>query len=197
MVNLDSTTKVTTVSDEQRVGSLVKTLRADSGLSVRTLASLAGFSASFVSQVEHGHVSPSIASLERLVHVLGVSLGEFFQRLGDPSTTVVRANQRTQLESGWSRARIEGLGTPGPGCALEALLVTLRPGGRSAANSGARSADEFAFVLSGSLILEMNGQTLELGAGDAATLPAGILHRWKNAGDADAEFLVVSGRPAR
>jgi transcriptional regulator with XRE-family HTH domain len=45
------------------------------GLSLRSLATSAGFSPSFVSQVENGQTSPSIASLARLAHALGLGLG--------------------------------------------------------------------------------------------------------------------------
>lgn len=196
-VNLEAAPGLDDSATEQRVGSLIKSMRLDRGLSVRTLASLAGFSPSFISQVEHGHVSPSISSLERLVDVLGESLGGFFQRLDDPSTTVVRADQRTHLDNGWSRARIAALGPTGPACSLESLLITLQPGGRSAANPSARPGDEFALVLRGRVILENNGHMVELNAGDAVTLPAGAVHQWQSACDEEAELLLVLGRPTR
>ena len=51
---------------EQHVGEAIRRLREGQRLSVRTLASKSGFSASFISQVELGQASPSLASLDRI-----------------------------------------------------------------------------------------------------------------------------------
>jgi transcriptional regulator with XRE-family HTH domain len=63
----------------EQVGELVRELREARRLSVRALAAQAGFSPSFISQVENEQASPSIASLERIATALGVTLVEFFQ----------------------------------------------------------------------------------------------------------------------
>ena len=59
----------------------MRRLREQRGLSLRALAAATDFAPSFISQLEHGTVSPSIASMERIVGALGVSLGEFFASL--------------------------------------------------------------------------------------------------------------------
>ena len=59
---------------EQRLGPELKRLREAGGISLRLLADRAGFSASFISQVENGQASPSIASLEKIAATLGVTL---------------------------------------------------------------------------------------------------------------------------
>ena len=67
-----------TLSSQRQLGERIRQLRTGRGLSVRTLAATTGFSPSFISQVEHGQVSPSIASLERIATALGVTLGGLF-----------------------------------------------------------------------------------------------------------------------
>ncbi|MEX2224800.1 MAG: helix-turn-helix transcriptional regulator, partial [Candidatus Rokuibacteriota bacterium] len=79
---------------EQNLGEIVRRLRTAHGLSVRTLASRAGFSPSFISQVEHNQASPSIASLQRLADALGVSLGDFFRDPAGAARPVTRAARR-------------------------------------------------------------------------------------------------------
>jgi transcriptional regulator with XRE-family HTH domain len=54
----------------RKVGKAIRRLREAHHLSVRTLAASCGFSASFLSQVELGRASPSIASLERFALAL-------------------------------------------------------------------------------------------------------------------------------
>lgn len=191
MVNVEAPASV---SSEHRVGDLIRTLRSERQLSVRTLAGRSGFSPSFVSQVEHGQASPSIASLERIVQVLGVTLGEFFHRLGGSPMTVVRVNDRAELNSVWSRAKIEALGPAGPGHALEALMITLKPGGRSASQPSAHQSDEFALVVSGEVRLVLESESHDLAPGDSATISAGTLHHWENTNLTETQFLVVSVR---
>ena len=77
-----------TARSEQQIGDHLRDVRTRQGLSVRALAARAGCSPSFISQVEHGQASPSIASLERLVQALGMTLGETAHCLtrGDAAT---------------------------------------------------------------------------------------------------------------
>jgi mannose-6-phosphate isomerase-like protein (cupin superfamily) len=49
--------------------------------------------------------------------------------------------------------------------------------------------DERILVLDGSLILEMNGRVLSLGPGDEMTIPAGVRHTLRNAGEGVARWM--------
>ena len=90
------------------VGKVIRQLQRQQRLSVRGLADKCGFSASFISQVELGQASPSIASTERITSALGVTLGEFFQAATPIAPAVTRRNQRPWLKArglapGWRR----------------------------------------------------------------------------------------------
>ncbi|MCW5964009.1 MAG: helix-turn-helix domain-containing protein, partial [Bryobacterales bacterium] len=91
------------------VGARVHSIREARGISVRTLAARAGFSPSFVSQVENGQASPSIASLHKIADALGISLADFFAGGTQRSSALVRASNRPPLESDWSNATLEDL----------------------------------------------------------------------------------------
>lgn len=182
----------TAPTSEQRVGDLVRELRTRQGLSLRTLALRAGFSPSFVSQVERGQASPSIASLERLAQALGVTLGDFFRPPG--AATVTRAGARAELSSAWSHAQIEALGPTGPGHAFEPMMITLAPGGQSGGRPYSHGGDEFAIVFEGEVRLTLGEEVYQLTRGDAATFPAETAHRWENVASQPARIVVVSTR---
>jgi transcriptional regulator with XRE-family HTH domain len=184
-------------TSERQVGALIRDLRTEQQLSIRTLAAKAGFSPSFISQVENGQTSPSIASLEQIAQVLGVTLGQFFQRLAGNPTRIVRADERIEVRSAWSRAKVEALGPAEPGQAIEPLLITLEPEGRSASQPYAHRMDEFAMVLSGTVRLHLDGSEHRLGEGDAVTIPAATLHHWENAAPKPAQVLLVGVRSTR
>ncbi len=179
---------------QDAVGAWVRRLRTEQGMSLRSLAARTDFSPSFISQVENGVVSPSIASMQKIAQALGVSLGEFFAAAaeGEPGL-IVRVADRQQLSSGWSHARLESLG-PIAGRRQEPILMTLEPEGRSAKHPCASGAEEFAFVLEGQPTLTLGPEEHVLRPGDAVTIRARELRRWENRTRAVVRVLVVSVR---
>ncbi|MGE0543983.1 MAG: helix-turn-helix domain-containing protein [Dehalococcoidia bacterium] len=185
------------MTNEWHLGDRLREVRLARQLSVRTLASRAGFSPSFISQVELGQASPSIASLERIAAALDVTLSSFFPDDEQAPSAVVRAGARQELTSVWSQAQIEALGPVAAGRTLEPMLITLAPGGRSSKDPVPHAQEQFTFVLDGRLTLILGEMTHDLSAGDAVTLTAGTPHRWENTGVEPARLLIVTARPAR
>jgi transcriptional regulator with XRE-family HTH domain len=179
---------------EQRIGPELKRLRERAGLSVRALAEEAGFSASFISQLENGVVSPSIASLEKIASMLGVTLGDLFTASEATDVAVVRADVRPSFRSSWSKARIEAIMPLSIGRSLEAMMVTLDPGGTSGKRPAAGSLDQLAVVFEGRLTLTLSGEQVKLDRGDAVLIRARAPRQWHNAGITPAQLLIVSSR---
>src|SRR4051794_828991 len=81
------------------LGQRVRALRAERGLSTRALAAAVGVTSGFISQIENGQVTPSLAPLFRLTAELGVSMGELFDAVPQPANgRVLRASERTVVE---------------------------------------------------------------------------------------------------
>ena len=179
---------------EHSVGQALRRLRHRERVSVRTLASKCGFSPSFISQVELNHSSPSLASLERIAAGIGVTLGDFFHAAEDSRPKLVRSSQRPMLQNGWSRSQIESLGTPGIASRLEPLLVTIHCEGTSGSRLQKSTSEQFAMVISGSVMLELADGAQMLRRGDAITIPAGTPHRWLNKGAKDVQLLKITPR---
>ena len=173
------------------LGARLRELRVRRELSVRTLAKRAGFSPSFISQMEADAVSPSLASLERIASELGVTLGQLFTSLESAPRTVVRRMERPSYESVWSRSIVEVLADAVPGRKMSAVQVTVAPGGASGRRPAPSPHDTFALVLSGGLVLTTEEGNVELGEGDTAYIPEGTAFSWANRGDEPAELLVV------
>lgn len=184
-------------SIEERIGPELKRIREATGMSLRTLADRAGFSPSFISQVENGQVSPSIASLEHIAAALNVTLADFFSRPDSTEVVVVRADERPNFRSSWSRARIDSLMPAGQGKAFDALMVTIEPGGSSGKHPSGLGMDQLAVVFSGEITLTLAEETLELDTGDAVLIHARTPHRWQNRQRTAAEVLLVWSRGAR
>jgi XRE family transcriptional regulator, regulator of sulfur utilization len=182
---------------EQALGELLRHLRTERNLSVRTLAARAGFAPSFISQVELNQASPSIASLERLAAALGVTLGEFFPVASVGASAISRSGKRRRLTSWWSRARIEALAAPGPARPFEVLMITIAPRGSSGRRPHAQPASQTAIVFDGEIRLALGDTIQTLVRGDSVTLEAGTPHLWENTGKKPARLILVSSRVTR
>ncbi|MBA3319151.1 MAG: helix-turn-helix domain-containing protein [Gemmatimonadales bacterium] len=175
------------------LGGAIRRLREAQRLSLRSLAATTGLSASFLSQVENGQASPSIASMERIAAGLGVRLAEFFNGV-EPAPVVVRADGRMLLTSEWSKARIERLGGGGGVGGLDAVLVTIEPGGMSGKQPYSALREEFALVLKGRTVLTLGQVDHVLESGDAVTIPVGVGRRWHNPYSTAVGILVATSR---
>jgi transcriptional regulator with XRE-family HTH domain len=180
---------------ESRIGEILKARRERSRLSLRTLARRAGFSASFLSQLENGQVSPSIGSLERIAAELNLTLSDLFEAT-QSVPAVVRAGRRPGFNSKWSRGRVESLIHGDINRTFDAVAVTLEPKGTSGGHSATRASDQFAYVLAGTLRLFLGDEAVELRKGDTVIVPSRIPHRWENAGRVRAQVLLLSIRLA-
>lgn len=187
----DKIVKVSGKADEH-VGPVLQQLRKTHGLSVRTLASKTGFTPSFISQVERRLASPSIASLDRIAAALGVTLGQFFSATGSNVPTVIKARQRHALQSAWSRAKLEALGPVGIERKLEAVMITMAPGGSSGKRPYASPTEQFAIVFDGEALLTLEEEDHQLRRGDSVTVPAKIRHRWQNCGKKVVQILLIT-----
>jgi len=181
--------------DPHVIGEHIRRLRSKRHVSVRAFAAQTGFSASFISQLENGQVSPSLGSLQKIADTLGVTLGEFFAAtVTGEEALVIRPPDRRRLDSTWTDAHLEALGSMLRSRTLEPVLAIFGPGGRSGKHLHSHSHEEFAFVVKGRVTLTLGDEEHELASGDGVTLPAHAPHRWENRSQEIVEILMVSSR---
>ncbi|KAB1905027.1 cupin domain-containing protein [Micromonospora tulbaghiae] len=180
------------------VGGRIRRYRKERGLTLRGLASRSGLSIGFLSQVERGISSIGLTALGSVAKALDRSVADFF----DPGTaspdstvsslprhfTLTRAETAaTQYVSGQQTYRM--LSDRGPDLVLEPMLVHIAPGGRRE-NAYGHRGEEFAYVISGELLYEVEGVEHRLFPGDSVHLRSSVPHQLYN--DTDAVTTVVS-----
>jgi transcriptional regulator with XRE-family HTH domain len=178
------------------IGEHIRRLRLKRHVSVRAFAAQTGFSPSFISQLENGQVSPSLGSLQKIAETLGVTLGEFFAATASEAEEdlIVRTSDRRRLDSTWTDAHLEALGSMTRSRRLEPVLAIFGPGGKSGKHVHSHSREEFAFVVKGRVTLTLGDEENELAPGDAVTLPAHAQHRWENRGEETVEVVMIASR---
>ena len=174
------------------VGSQLRALRQQRGLSLRTLAELCDLSPNTISLIERGESSPSVSTLHRLATALSVRITAFFEERAEPVQAVLtRSVERRR--SGNAHLLLESLGTGLEEQSLEPFLVTMKPGADSGQQPMVHSGQEMVYCLQGEVEYEVAGQPYRLAAGDTLLFQARLPHRWRNPGSSPATFLLVFG----
>jgi transcriptional regulator with XRE-family HTH domain len=188
-------TSVPEVATDVDVGQGLRAIRVARRRTLREVAESAGLSESFLSQVERGRSSASIASLRRIAEALGVSMADLFQPSGLAQPRVLRRNERPALAFGILGRKM--LLTPGPQHHLEVFVGEIDEGGSTGAEPYAHGDSEELFVvLSGTVRLELGDDVHELEAGDSIGYWSSTPHRVSNAGDGIAEVIWVISPPS-
>jgi transcriptional regulator with XRE-family HTH domain len=180
---------------ELDLGARLRRLRRAQDLTLRELASTVGVTESFLSQVERGVASPSVASLQRIARGLGLSLAQLFAT-GGGQGRVVRAADRRRIEYPGLKAVDEFL-TPSDATRLQLILATVQPGGGTGDEPYTHDSDEeVVVVLDGELDLWVAEEHYRLLEGDAITYSSRLPHWNVNPGKRPARVLFCITPPS-
>jgi transcriptional regulator with XRE-family HTH domain len=180
---------------EVDLGARIRALRIARGATLRQLAAQAGVTESFLSQVERGVASPSIASLQRLARALGQSIAELFAA-DESAGIVVRVRERRRIVYQGLGA-VDELLTRATDGRLQVIMSTIEPGGGTGDEAYTHDSDEeVVVVLEGVLDLWVGPEHYRLQTGDAVTHSSRIPHRNTNPGPGVARVLFCITPPS-
>jgi transcriptional regulator with XRE-family HTH domain len=183
------------VTSEVDVGERLRDMRRLRRATLKTIADRAGVSESFLSQVERGRASASIASLRRIAGALGVTVADLFEPSGPPQPRVLRHDDRPSLAFGVLGRK--HLLTPRPLQHLEVFVGELDVGGSTGTEPYVHGdSEELVVVLSGTVQLELDGAVHELESGDSIDYRSSMPHRVTNVGSGIAEVMWVISPPS-
>lgn len=177
------------VSDS--LGARLQALRQRHGLSQRELARRAEMTNSTLSMIEQGKVSPSVASLERILGAIPISLEAFFSDSGEAQSPVCRYQEFTRI----GREGCETLLMPLTEASLGGTYLArqiLVPGARVTADWLGRDGTLGAVVVQGEVTLSLDGVDYALSAGDGFQFSGKHPNRLTNTGTQDCVLVAVS-----
>jgi transcriptional regulator with XRE-family HTH domain len=178
------------------VGARLRAIRHLRRATLKAVAERANLSESFLSQIERGKASPSVASLTRIAAALGVTVADLFEAhesRADPR--VLRRERRPTLGFGNSARKF--LLTPRPLENLEVFTAEFVPGGSTGDEPYTHGdSEEFVVVLSGRIQLQLGERLFELETGDSIDYLSSTPHRVANAGDDVAEVMWIISPPS-
>lgn len=173
------------------VGSQLRALRRQRGLSMRGLAELCELSPNTISLIERGATSPSVSTLHQLASALKVPITALFEGPGE-KVQAIHSRPGKRAFSGSSGALLESLGSGLEGQTLEPFLVTLQPGADSGTAAIVHTGHELVYCIQGDLEYRIEGQSYQISPGESLLFEASLPHLWRNPSESEPSvFLLV------
>lgn len=171
------------------VGERLRELRVGRRLTLKEVASNAGVTEGFLSQVERGRSSPSLKTLQALAGALGLTPGDIFDDSARELPHFVSRDKRSTMEVGpISKYRV----SPTSITRVEVIGGTFQPEASAGDPYTHGDSDEICVVLSGHIIAEIDGTAFDMTAGDALSYQSSMLHTFRALGEPSEVLWVIS-----
>ncbi|MDQ0469975.1 helix-turn-helix domain-containing protein [Labrys wisconsinensis] len=181
--------------ENQKLGQRIRDLRLKAGMTLSDLSKATGVSIGTLSQLERGLVSPTVRTVYTVANALGVMPAWLIDPSQSPIQTaetryIVRAGQRSRLLD------IDGIrkdiASPAASERLRGFFMVIQPGCNSGAQPYSHKGEEIGFLLSGSLELQIDGETFSLNEGDCFAFSSNKPHHFANPGSRPASVFWVN-----
>lgn len=165
-------------------------------LTIKELASLTGVTPSLLSQIEKGSANPSINTLKQISSALEIPLFNFFINDVDTEELVVRKDSRKKIIFPEDDSFTYELLTPNSKGTIEFMLMKIPPKESSSKELFSHKGEEVAYVMKGSVSLQLMNSVIELNCGDSVKIPPHSEHKWENISDDDCEVIFAVTPPS-
>ncbi len=176
------------------IGAKINQLRKKNGLTQEELADRCELSKGFISQVERGLTSPSIATLIDILECLGTDLKDFFNETSQEKIVFTREDvfEKEDKELGHM---ITWLIPNAQKNDMEPILINIEPSGQTILQTP-HEGEEFGYVLSGNIYIHLGNKKFKAKKGDSFYFSPTGNHYLENAGKTKASVLWVSTPPS-
>ena len=181
------------MSIEEQIGTKIRNLRNQNGLTQEELADRTELTKGFISQLERGLTAPSVTTLMDIVECLGSNLSDFFHEDDDLQIVFPREDYFEKEDEKGNV--ISWLVATAQRSSMEPTLVRLMPG-ESLPPDKPHEAEEFGYVLEGSIRLTYGEKSMVIHKGDSFLYPATKNHQISSAGKRVSTFLWISSPPS-
>src|SRR5215813_12559922 len=172
-------------------GARFRRLRQRRGLSLAQVAKATGVSIGFLSALERGQMSASIATLRRIARYYRTNILSFFEPAKENSRVVKPAERKILETTKGVRMELLAWGNT----AMEPHLFRVKPGSNSG-ESYTHEGEEFLHVLRGQFEIWLNhDERYVLTPGDSLYFQSSTPHRWKNPGKKESWLLWINTPP--
>lgn len=176
-----------------QVGTRLRDLRKQNGLTQQELADRAELTKGFISQLEQGQVTPSLVTLLDLIECLGTTPSDFFKSNGAEKIVYGEKDYFEKIDAEGNKT--EWLVPSAQSNQMEPVLVTIQPHA-ALPQDDPHNGEEFGYVLSGRIALYRQETRYDIRAGESFYYEADRPHRIENPGSRPARLVWVSTPPS-
>lgn len=176
------------------IGSRLRYVRTQHGLSQRQLAKRTGVTNSAISLIESNRSNPSVGALKRILDGIPIGLAEFFAIQPESSKQVFYQAEEL-VEIGKGRISYRQVGDNLLGRALQILMERYEPGSDTGLIPLTHKGEEGGIILSGRLEVTVDDERRVLGPGDAYYFESHRPHRFRCVGRATCEVVSACTPP--
>jgi len=164
----------------KEIAEKLKAFRSANRMTLKQLASKAGCTDAFLSQLERGRTNPSIMILKRIASALGVKVVDFFLEPETQENDVVcKEGERVNIRFKQGDAKIQMLVRNIQNKRMQPFYTTIEPGGGSK-GSYSHIGEECGIVLKGILEINLNGKAYRLKKNESFYFSSQEAHGWSN-----------------
>jgi transcriptional regulator with XRE-family HTH domain len=173
------------------VGTNLRRLRGQRGLSLEKLSQVSGVSRAMLGQIELGQSAPTINVLWKISSALGVPFSALISARSSGGLHVLRAEQAKLLTSHDGSFSSRALFPFDEPRRVEFYELRLSPGGVEKADAHNPGTTENLVVAKGAVEIEVQGRKEHLDAGDAMVFEADVPHVYRNRSDGESVMYLV------
>lgn len=168
------------------LGARLRERRRELGRTLAEVAAATDVSTGYLSAIENATSVPSLPVLARIARSLELSLAE-----------ILRTSASTRLARGRITSALGNASLAAEGSRMQIVRSAAKPGTAGMSPVALGEGDVFLFVLQGRLEVDVDGQTFDVGAGDAlhCDLPRAL--RWRATGGERAVGVWASMGPSK
>jgi transcriptional regulator with XRE-family HTH domain len=179
------------------IGASIRRLREEQDMTLREMAKDVGVSPSFLSQVEQGKASPSLATLKSIADQLQTTVGRLIDDDGvQEDRLVTTERQRKAFKQSGNGIQMYLLSESSPYKQMQPLLFKLGQSAASGESAYSHYGQEFVLVLKGSLEIILGDKSYKIKKGDSIYFNSSTPHSFKNLFKGQTEALWVVTPPS-
>jgi len=174
----------------QGIGSVLKQVRAERGMTLEETSSLTGVSKAMLGQIERGKSSPTISILWKISAGLRISFSELLGTEGETHEIIDISSIDPVYESD-GKMILHDVFPYNPITGFEYFYITLLPGGHHVSTPHLKSTEEHIVVTKGTLRLVVDDQTFDMKAPSALKFKSNKEHSYSNPFDQEVIFQSI------
>jgi transcriptional regulator with XRE-family HTH domain len=191
-IGADLSAQAETRADPKAIAARIKSIRRKKAITLERLARDTGLDRGYLSRIERGHKTPSIAALLKIAAAMGVQMAHLFgEAVGPNSIRIVRRSAYRAFPGPTASNEHSLMLVLAQSAAHRLSAYLISPGQQPTAGSADHPGDELIFVLAGQVEIGFADRKVCLGEGDTVHFDGHLRHDIRRVGRRSAQALIV------